>query len=404
MQLKRLATLALAAAVLSGCATQPMAATHKARPAIAVEMGGKVNLRTAQIQLQNDGKARHVAATAEFPYTLTNVAQVPPVTVGGETVQASDIVISDDGNTAVIAHNLAGDKWAGGIQVLDIHDPTAPRVIQQIKFPSMDVNALALQGTTLYFAGAADPDRWYFKSYVGKFDITNPTSGQIGDSLRGLRSHAATSLSLSKGSLYVGVGARDGGVEKLDASTMAGTGFTALDDVRGLAVGAAGTFALAGTTDGTATEGRLKLLGAGDAGINLGDFASAYAKATIEVNADGLAALALSKKGLELRDSGTGALKFALDNPSDSEKEATNGATMDNDLVFTANGGYGFRVLQVLDRTATGDAFAHVVGRHELAGAAYQGQTYSANMVRYRAGHLFVATGVGGVNVYRCTR
>jgi hypothetical protein len=200
------------------------------------------------------------------------------------------------------------------------------------------------------------------------------------------------------------VGARDGGVEKLDATTMVSTGFTALDDVRGLAVGAAGPFALAGTTDAAAATGRLQLLGAKDAGVELADFGSAYAKATLELDATGTAALALSQKGLELRDAGTGNLKFALDNPSASAKEATNGASMDGDLVFTANGGYGFRVLQILDRSATGDAYAKLVGRHELAGAAYAGQTYSANMVRYRAGHLFVATGVGGVNVYRCAK
>ena len=56
--------------------------------------------------------------------------------------------------------------------------------------------------------------------------------------------------------------------------------------------------------------------------------------------------------------------------------------------------------MRIKSLTGVGAAFGEVAGFHRLAGAQYDGKRYSANLVKYKAGSLFVASGLGGVNIY----
>src|SRR5205085_9172808 len=86
---KRMKKLILAASLaVTGCSSQVIstAPAAKAKPAITVERGGSVVAKQVQVTLASD--KRKLAAVDAFPYTLSQVAQVPAIKVGTETVQA----------------------------------------------------------------------------------------------------------------------------------------------------------------------------------------------------------------------------------------------------------------------------------------------------------------------------
>jgi hypothetical protein len=379
----------------SGCTSVPGLTTTQ-RPTISVQQGGAITVTNRRIELTPEKAVLQLKAVKTFPYTITLDAQVPRVMVGGKVTEAADVAISKDGALAAIAYNTAGEPFGGAVQLVDIHDVAAPKILRQIEFPNMDVNCVTLDGGTLYFGGAANPDVWSFRSFVGSIDVQNPTSSAITNSLRGLRSYGATAIVARPDRLYVGVGARDGGIELFDKS-LRSTGFVASTDVRALAVDGNDVVALAGTTDGTATTGKIFHVDDTTKTTPIANFGSDYAKATLEVDSKGLSLLALSASGLSVLSAGKEI--FKLSNPGTDKTVATNGASMDDNLIFSANGEYGFRVLQVLDRAATGAAFASVVGFHApevVAGT----QKASANFLRYKAGTLAVAEGVSGLGLY----
>jgi hypothetical protein len=379
----------------AGCTAAPGLISAKP-PAISVHQGGKLTLQHKRIDLTPELTGRTLKSVESFPYTITLAAQVPPVLVAGHVTQAADVAISPDGTLAAIAYNTAGDAFGGAVQLVDIHDAGAPKVLRQIDFPNMDVNCVTLDGGTLYFGGAANPDAWSFRSYIGALDVKSPTASSIMNSLRGCRSYGATGIIAKNDRLYVGVGARDGGIELFD-KTMHGVGFVPCNDVRSLAVEGTDVVALAGTTDGAAPTGQILHVDNAARTTAIANFHSDYAKATLEVDPQGLSLLALSAGGLSVRSAGKEVYQLA--NPGTDSTVATNGASMDGNLIFSANGEYGFRVVQVLDRAATGASFARVVGHHAPE-ATDTTQKASANFLRYKAGTLAVAAGVSGLSLY----
>jgi hypothetical protein len=424
MSKSRLLLAAVITAVAAGCAVVPAAVTPTSngstsnsgstngaessnKPAITVTEGGTIVSKDEPITLTKDtakkyGVKADLAATA-FPYDMRYVSQVPPVKVGNDTVQANDLLICKCGSAAYIGYNIAGDKFGGAIQIIGTTDKSKPTVLREIKLPSMDVNTLYLDGDWLYFGGQADPDVWGFKSYMGRLNTANPSGTDIAKSFIAMPSHAVTSIAKYNNQFYVGAGARDGGVQVLDAN-LAKVSFKALPDVRSVDFSSKGVIALAGTTDNQAHNGSLVTLSDAAATIGLPDFESDYAKGTLEIDSLGYAHLGLSKSGYQVYNPASKSLLFSLPNPSTNALEATNGVSTDGNLAFVANGEYGFRVVQILDRTQKNEKFGGLAGYHQLKGAAYDGKSYSANFLRFKNDYLFVASGLGGVNIYNVVK
>jgi len=133
--------------------------------------------------------------------------------------------------------------------------------------------------------------------------------------------------------------------------------------------------------------------------ISIPAFDSPEAKATVEVNG-GYAYLGLSAKGFQVLDLGTRELVLALPNPDASPNHVTNSVSFDGDLIFSANGEHGLRVFRY-----TPPGAASLVGYYPYDGLRDgTGQRFSANQVAYRNAYLFVASGVGGVQVFQLAR
>jgi len=91
---------------------------------------------------------------------------------------------------------------------------------------------------------------------------------------------------------------------------------------------------------------------------------------------------------------------YEIENPEapDGRLSYTNSVSSDGKLIFTANGEYGFRVFEVpgndfqdTELKAYYPYDEHVVGDFN----------YSANHVEYKSNYLFVACGVGGVEIFQ---
>ena len=331
----------------------------------------------------------------DIGYDVILAAKIPAVNVDGDLVQANDIVIQ--GNTAYIAYNYAGEPFRGAVQVVDISRKGEPEIIEEIRLSSMDVNALYIDGNDLIFGGAADPDIWGFKSFVGKINTNSISSSDIAASITELPSHAVTGITKKSGEYKVTVGAENGKLVSL-SSDLAVLDTLDLPDGRDIKEYQNGVIVIAGTTDNDETDGKVVLVDADNTvteEITVADFGSDYHKATIEVFEGNTALLALSEAGFKVLDLRDNSFIFEALNPDMADGLSyTNSVSSDSDLIFSANGEWGFRVFTVQNKKFDETAIA---GYYPFEGKTdSSGQNYSANHVEYKSGHLFVASGVGG--------
>ena len=335
----------------------------------------------------------------DIGYDVVLAARIPAVIVDGSPVHANDIVIS--GNDAYIAYNFAGDPFRGAIQFIDISRKGEPEIVEEILLPSMDVNALYVDGNDLIFGGAADPDIWGFKSFVGRINTNDISPTEIAASITQLPSHAVTGITKKSGSFKITVGAAGGKLVTLSDDFGTQTSMN-LSDARDIAEYQNGVIVIAGTTDNEEANGKVVLVEGDDTSgteITVADFGSDYHKATVEVFEGTTALLALSEAGFKVLDLSDESFIFEAPNPEmEDGLPYTNSVSSDGSLIFSANGEWGFRVFSV-----SGKQFdeAILAGYYPFEGVTdSSGQNYSANHVEYKSNNLFVASGAGGVQVF----
>lgn len=430
--MKRIAGCIALVAMLAGCdSTGPEvydAPRDQTFPGISATTPVAVEHTRDTIQIRPEPQAassagwalQSLTASDELEYTIVQAARIPPVEVGGRTVQANDIVVNQSGNTAYIAYNYQGGPWVGALHVVDLTKKGEPEVIKQIQLEHMDVNALYLDGNTLLIAGAADPDRFpdsnepgdVARSFVMALDVRTLDEDEMARTVVRLPSYAATGVSRHSDRYYVGVGARDGSIQALDLD-FGVVGSLDRADIRDIETYDNGIIALAGTTDAPETEGHVVVATSGaldnSTAIGIAGFGSDYHKATIEMWQGTVALLGLSEAGWKVMDMRSPDSFLAqVDNPAACEAGQeledllcnTNSVSTDGNIIFTANGQFGFRVFRPKSKNDFADP--------ELLGYYHPGveaglpleEQYSANHVEFRAGHLFVASGARGVFVY----
>ena len=335
----------------------------------------------------------------DIGYDVILAAEIPSVNVDGDIVQANTIEIK--GSTAYIAYNYAGEPFRGAIQIIDIGKKGEPEITEEIKLSSMDVNALYVDGSDLIFGGAADPDIWGFKSFVAKINTHKINVDDISASVTGLASHAVTGIAKKDGSFYVTVGAADGELIKLSDDFEEEYSLD-LPDGRDVEEYRNGVIVIAGTTDSEEEHGKVVLVPDDDTTrteMDILDFGSDYHKATIEIYDGSIGLLALSEAGMKIMDLSDESIVFEAENPDmPGGLPYTNSVSYDGNLIFSANGEWGFRVFYVskndFDQT-------QLAGYYPFEGLTDGlGQNYSANHVEYKSKHLFVASGSGGVQVF----
>jgi hypothetical protein len=340
-----------------------------------------------------------------LPYSIVNVAVIPPVIVNGHPVHANDIVVDGSGNKAFIAYNYAGTLFAGAVQALDISKKGQPSVLWEIQFPGMDINGVHVDGNALLISGAADPDQWDIRSFIARIDnVVSPDINSIVSSVKGLRSYAAVGTTTHGLQVFTGVGALNGCIEILDKTTLDYLDTLQVEDVRDVESYQSGIIALSGTTDNSQPNGRVLIYNSAElhkpSVISIDGFGSDYHKATIEVYDGTQALLALSEAGFKVLDLASSKIIFTLANPVfESRLTNTNSVSTDGNFIVTANGEYGFRVFRPTNKTFT-EIESSGYYRTSIEPSVNPDSTYSANHIEMKSGYLFVAAGAAGVHVY----
>jgi hypothetical protein len=348
--------------------------------------GARLTVADSTVQLLSSGSQQ---TTTPSGLSLTLIASVEPPTVGTTTVQANSFWL--DSNVAYVAYNNAGLPVVGAIDVVDLTVPAVPRLISEQSFATQKVNGLAVSHGTLYYTGSSSE---LGGAILAKIAIS--PSGALGAPSAPVKlpSYAGTGIAAYGGAYYATSG-DTGGLSRFDASLTVSAGAT-IADARGVAVSPDGK--TLGVVSGQ--PGAVALFdpsGTPTTSYTLGGASIPESKSTIQMGARSILA-SLGDGGFAVVCAQNGAVVAAQPAVTiagvPSASTVTNAVAAGAGLVFAADGVAGVYAYQlthgslIAGTNCTTDTLTEL-GYLDLG-------NFSANMVYFRNGYLFVADGRGG--------
>ncbi len=327
---------------------------------------------------------RILESSSELPIVL--ISQVEAPEYQGVKLRATHVDI--DGNYAYVGYNLEGETYLGAVEIFDISDAYKPKIVSQALFTDAEVSSLQYSNGTLQLAMAVDVDGDFGVSSPANLARVSVSNGKFTSdfsfvSLPGFVANDVTGLSSS-------TAVTTGNPGILGVVDIAGnvSQEVEVEDLRSVAYGSDKLAVLSGT-EGAIVYNPSNL--AELLKINLDD-ATPEAKRTIAI-ADNNLYVSEGANGAGIYSLGSGQLVSKLPipiNPDDTDPGdvVTNAVSVDNSLLFMANGAAGISVSNVEN---TSDIKS--LGILDLDG--------SSNFVRNEENFVFVATGAGGLQVLK---
>ena len=332
-----------------------------------------------------DGRINEEAT--DLPLVL--VSQVDAPEFDGQILRATHVDI--DGNYAYVSYNIEGSSYLGAVDIFDITNPYSPKITEQAIFTDTDISALEYKDGKLFLAAAVNIDE--------NADVTSPanlitvsvsggrfTSDFVYTSLPGF---VATDLANTNSNTAVTSG-NDGVIGLFGLNQTVGNSVE-MEDLRAVAFGSDKLAVLSGTS-----------------GIHILDPNSLSELFNIPLTAD----VAGAKRTMDI-DNGTlyvsegangagiykmtdGSLitKLAIPiRPVDVDEAdiVTNAVSVDDNLLFMANGAAGISISDVTELSAIKE-----FGVLDLDG--------SSNFVRNEEEFVFVAAGSGGLQILKINK
>ena len=358
---------------------------------------------TSSISLENAGvldifeEQQLNSGFSRFPndqagsYPLELIAQVsPPSFTGGENLTATDIHI--DGDYAYISYNTAGADYKGAVDIVNVNDPTSPRLTGRAYSYDKDLNAIHYANGYIYVVGGTDAEQSALataNSVVikvaasnGRFDTSDLTySYQEGFN--------ANDVIVVGGGVYVTSG-RDGYVTQFDTGTLEIVNEVPYQDLRSVVI-KDGRFLVLDATIG------VRVLNASlqetsqiqiDSDFRLAD------KRTLDIMDDKVI-VAEGRNGAGVYEINSGSfleyIPIAL-NPANVEEadKVTNATAFNEGAILMANGGAGLGLAE------EDNGSLNTVGVIELNG--------SINYVASRGDYIFAASGREGLQVIKMNK
>ncbi|MEX2117904.1 MAG: hypothetical protein WEB37_13570 [Bacteroidota bacterium] len=401
-------TSSLCALVLFGCKDHPV----EVDPSLENISNGRISItnnpgdlagRVVYYDDRNVGLDTTVApsggmlAKSLAPLNMKYRAQVYPPSVNGTALQATHIVLV--GSYAYVSYNMAGSTYVGGVDVFDVSNKNKPTLISQAIFSQSDVSAVTYSNGKIYLAEATGDTTFTYPAVVEEITLASNklslTSRRVG-----ITSFAATDVVVSGGKLFAtsgsgGIGV--GGLSVIDLTTFTVTASDPFLDARSIDLYGATAVVMQGTparlrSYNTGTNAFLGSTDVGGANI-------AESKSTVRIALD-RGFVACGDEGTKVVNLNTGALIDSLPSVTvvglDPSLTVTNAVSFYKDLVFMANGEAGVYIAQAvvnLETVPTTDP------NLTLRGVMQFGTAESANFVASFNGLVFVATGLGGLNI-----
>jgi hypothetical protein len=306
------------------------------------------------------------------------------------------------GSEAVVSYAVAGAPHLGGILVFHkfTHDPV---LTSGALFKDTDVHAVEVSNGIVYGAGAAEPGSFTDRAVLERIRLKGLYLEFDGYKRLGLPGFAATSVTRTGDTVYATSGTGGGLTAIADGDFSIETDVP-LDDARWVDVEKKTVAVARGGSPG----GTLSLLDGAQSDLPpIGDlpFDGAdvpEAKTTVQL-VGGKAYVAAGRAGLQVISLATGKVLAHLPAPTDTGLDpadvAANAVAEEGHLVFISFGGAGVYVAEA-ERPCTdpddGKALAlTILGRLRF------GDFQSTNHVALHDGHLFVASGLGGLKIVR---
>ncbi len=323
-------------------------------------------------------------SSSELPLIL--VSQVPGPEYQGQRLRATHVDI--DGDFAYVGYNLEGDRYLGAVEIFDISDAYKPRIVSQAIFTDAEVSSLQYSSGTLYLAMAVDVDGAQGVSSPANLATVAVSGGNFSSGFRftSIPGHVATDVARTQNSTAITSGSN--GILGLIDNSGNLSNQLELQDLRSVAFGNNRLAVLSGTNGATILNpDNLSTT----ASIPLAP-ATPESKRTIAIHDNRVyIAEGADGAGIYRLDNGAELAKLPIPiNPADTDPGdvVTNAVSVDNSLLFMANGAAG---VSISDVSTIEDIKSF--GILDLDG--------SSNFVRNEENFVFVATGTGGLQILK---
>lgn len=325
-------------------------------------------------------------------YPLTLVAQIdPPSFNGGTNLTASHVHL--DGNYAYVSYNTVEDGYAGGIDIIDVRNPTKPRVSSRLYYSNADINAIEYNDGYIYAVGGVDAEK-SVRATSNSFLAKIPASGgrmNIGAGIEYAFQEGfnSTDVEVTSSTVIVSSGG-DGTITVYKKSDLSVENEATFADLRSVSLNN-NQFAILDASKGVSIlDNNLNVIK--DIPINT-DFGTAT-KRTIDYKNE-MILVSEGSKGAGLYNAISGALieyiPILLDSSSDSSSDkVTNAVAMNEEVILMANGGAGLCLSE--DETNS----TKLVGVIQLDG--------SINYVESNGDYIFAASGKKGLQIIKLNR
>ncbi|MFZ4262637.1 hypothetical protein ACFRAE_11380 [Sphingobacterium sp. HJSM2_6] len=357
-----------------------------------VFLDNTLSSRDVKAGLRANTSTSSKAATPEISLSL--VKEVLPPKVNDVLVRVTHVAI--EGDFAYVSYNREGETYLGGIDVIDIKDINDPKLLAFAGIPNMDISAVAVSGSNLHFAGAAEVGTIEGVLTPAVVGILPLVSGRptVSYQLQSLIGQVATDFTLDGNFEYV-VSGSNGEISKLNKNTLEVVKRVSVSGLLSVRTNANHVVAL------SADKGLLIY----DKDLNqLNNYQTeqndVVSKRNIELY-NNYALVSEGVSGLGIYELSSGNLFQRIPVPAanpesaniDASELTTISVSVFNKRVFIANGAAGISIYKFLD----GNAGLAYVGSANLD-VLNEG---SSNFVLTRNNYVFVAGGKGGLKILK---
>jgi hypothetical protein len=343
------------------------------------------------------------APLAPASVSLTLLAEARPPTVGGILLQATSIAIR--GTKVAVSYNNAGLPHVGGIDVYNIASGSKTQLKSQALFSDAKVNAVTLDDSYAYVAGADNTDS------PAHFEVLRLVGANLtlaGNNRTPLPSYAGTCAFASPAYVYATSG--DNGALSVysPGNTLTPLNAIPLRDARWVDA-SGGVVAIAQGTPGTVSvfdENAIATASGPTAAFPFPGGNVPESKSTVQV-VNGKAIVAAGDNGVQVISLRTGNVLAWVPPPDNNalglpkSVVVANAVTVDTaaggTLMFISNGEAGVYVAR--SDTPFSQDWGETPRAITVVGKLRFASLQSANHVSYSGGLLIVAAGTGGVKI-----
>lgn len=317
-------------------------------------------------------------------FTLVLRAEVDPPEVDSQVLQASHVFI--EGNLAFVSYNTKGPEYKGGVEVFDISNIKAPSLVYQMIVEGTDYSSIYYEEGKIYLAGATESTDSFGLNSTALVEIVDyPIVPNQESTVIDIPSFTATDVKVKGDYIYVSSGSH-GGLTVFNKNTLEEVSDIGMDDARSIAFNDEYYTVMQGT------PARVKVYSTSDNsyinGYTVGGATIPESKSILSMTNDQLF-IPAGREGLKILSLANGELLQEMPLPSIEgvapELIVTNGVSVNDGRIFTANGAAGMFLSEQQENTVA------LLGSVNFLS--------STNYVTSRENVMFVATGLGGLKI-----